>query len=416
MSRRLQKRLIRQAAQQQAHSTVETRDGILWNVDYTNRYARVKIQGSGNTYVIASFPENWERTPSWLKQGNAVRITHRGGNRQKIELTGHGQTVPTFYDGSAPSPPKTVGADAVVEGLNVFATNPESMNLNITEGLWRFEGVEYSNVVGDYTMHEDSLVAMSESSDFTMSETSYVDTVTIAAAPAEGYWRYDALVIGIDGVIDVITGVAFSVADGQAVDDVSFLYPTTPDYHIRIALILVTGGITAIRQSDINGSWYLPIPSVFEITQFSLRHAIYPADIDYPYVYCDQVYGIDPPSTPYQSALITITMKDQYGAPYAPLAGEYVAVTIGNAVSNGTAYDYGEFSDVAEEHQYQSLTLPLGEDGTIQFRWAGIEPIETSLDRRSPIIHYELTGNPDIMGETMIWWAETQSEPLPYSF
>ena len=135
-----------------------------------------------------------------------------------------------------PVRPKTVGADAVVEGLNVFATNPESMNLNITEGLWRFEGIEYSNVVGDYTMHEDSLVAMSESSDFTMSETSHVDTVTIAAAPAEGYWRYDALVIGIDGVIDVITGVAFSVADGQAVDDVSFLYPTTPDYHIRIAI------------------------------------------------------------------------------------------------------------------------------------------------------------------------------------
>lgn len=403
-------------AKRQAASHSETRDGILWNVDHTERYARVKIQGSGNTFVVARFPENWEKTPNWLKPGNSVRIIHRGGNRHKIELTGHGQTVPTFYDGSATAPPKTVGANAVVEGLKVFATNPASMRLNITAGIWRFEGVDYSNVVGDYTMHEESEVTMSETSEFTMMESSYVDTVTIETAPDTGYWRYDAIVIRIDGIIDVIKGTPFNVLDGQQVDDLSFLHPATPDYHIRIALVLVPGGATSIVQANVNSTWYLPIPSLFEITEFSLRHPVYPADIKYDYVYADDMHAFEYPDGPYQSLLVTLTIKDQYGYPYIPLVDEVVVVTINNATQNGTVNDYGQFSDVDEEYTAQSMSLPLQEDGTVQFRWSAIEPIELELDRRSPIFHYEVAGNPDVMGELVLWWAESQLEPVPYPF
>ena len=36
----------------------------------------------------------------------------------------------------------------------------------------------------------------------------------IGTAPAAGYWRYDALVIGTDGVIDTVAGTPFNVRLG----------------------------------------------------------------------------------------------------------------------------------------------------------------------------------------------------------
>ena len=112
------KRFLKKSIATQVESKVESRDAIVWDINTALRYAEVKIQGSGNL-IRAFYPENWEQTPFWLKIGNAVRITHTGGNRSRIELVGHGQYVPTPLSGAA-SPVVNL-PDAIISGLKLLA-------------------------------------------------------------------------------------------------------------------------------------------------------------------------------------------------------------------------------------------------------------------------------------------------------
>lgn len=413
MSRRLQKKIIRQAQQRQSRQMVETRDGILWDVLPSQRIARVKIQGS-STFVIAHYPENWEQTPAWLKQGNPVRINHRGGQRQRVELIGHGQVLPTFYDGTAQAPTTPAGADAIVTGFKVYATAPASMSIYVMEGSWRINGVTYTVALGNLVMSETSNLLMDEDSDLVMSEVEYAHIATIGATPAAGYWRYDALVIGTDGVIDTVAGTPFNAASAQAVAKTEELYPETPENHVRIAVVLVVGGATAITQDNVNKKWYVPIPSSFETTAYTLRYPTAVTMDGHDYVYEDYSNADYLPDGPFQSALIEMTIKDQYGEPYIPLSGEQIIVSIANATGNGVSNDYGQLSSEDDKTVYgSSAIIPLKSDGTVTFRWAAILPQESTLDRHSPRIHATVMGKDTVYGELFIWWLGVGETYLP---
>src|SRR5574343_378066 len=84
----------------------ELRDAVVYDVDSTNKYCRVKIQGS-DKFIRAYYNENFESTPQWLKPGNSVRITHPGGNKGRIEVVGHGILLPTAIPGGSVTPPTT---------------------------------------------------------------------------------------------------------------------------------------------------------------------------------------------------------------------------------------------------------------------------------------------------------------------
>jgi hypothetical protein len=110
-------RFLKQKTNGMIQQRVESRDAILWDVQTDVRRARVKIQGS-STLVVAYYPENWEATPVWMKPGNAVRISHTGGVRGRIELVGHGTLIPTPIEGDTGTITTTL-PDAILSGLQI---------------------------------------------------------------------------------------------------------------------------------------------------------------------------------------------------------------------------------------------------------------------------------------------------------
>src|SRR5512137_812697 len=111
------KRYAKKFIDRRVRLKTETRDAIVWDIDYLNYVAKVKIQGS-NEYVMAHFPRNWKETPYWLKKGNAVAIRHREGVKGYIEVIGEGRAIPTAVSGSSMPEPDTL-PDMIISGLTV---------------------------------------------------------------------------------------------------------------------------------------------------------------------------------------------------------------------------------------------------------------------------------------------------------
>lgn len=226
-------KLIRKGVEKRVSGAVESRDAILWDVDSIARRARVKIQGSAE-FVIAYYPENWQSAPAWLKPGNAVRISHTGGVRGRIELVGNGTLIPTPVSGAAAPTPATA-VDTILSGLTLQACG--GMYIAVKIGTVRFSGTTYAS---GYFTTDSNLYADSEI---------YADTIAavkaVNAAPAAGTYRYDLIVIGSDLVVDYVAGTAST----------SPAIPATPSGHLLLGWLLVTPGTTSIAASDINAGY-----------------------------------------------------------------------------------------------------------------------------------------------------------------
>ena len=140
-------KFLRNSMDRAAERRVESRDAILYDVDPGTRRARVRIQGS-STLVVVYYPENWEQTPAWLKAGNAVKISHTGGNRSRLELVGHGALIPTPVAGDS-GIPTVLPPDIIISGLQVIPIIKASENsrwncILVTVGTFRISGVTYT--------------------------------------------------------------------------------------------------------------------------------------------------------------------------------------------------------------------------------------------------------------------------------
>lgn len=283
----------------------ETRDAILWNVDWNNFQARVKIQGS-NEYVIAHFPRNWVRKPYWLKEGNAVSIRHRQGNRGYIEIIGEGRAIPTPVEGSV-FPPEETLANMILSGCAMSETTPASMGVVITSGTFRLDGTVYfltPSVTGYIIMDDPGPMTMG-SGDI-LGSGGY--TVALDAAPSTvGHWRYDAVCVGSDLVIDYIKGV-------ESTDPVK---PTIPSDHLQLGdYILIQWGSTYITNGDIGYLWTEP-----RATTLALSSSGYTGVISGENQFIWYAEGGAHWPTP--ECYITISVKDQYGESISPGAGGY---------------------------------------------------------------------------------------------
>ena len=261
LSRSIEKRIVNHA---------ETMDAILWDIDTATKLCRVKIQGSTDL-VTAHYPENWQQTPDWLKPGNSVRIIFRGGSKGLIEITGHGQTVPTLSTGPTPPTPD----DVVVSGGVVVPQPSPDMSVHINAGVYRINGVS-----------------------FTLTE----QDVNVDPAPSSGNYRYDIFVVGIDGTVDYVKGTASP----------SPTMPMTPANHVLVGYVLLASGVTAITQSQINAQHSTA-------TIVSVTMTIADDELEY-----------GKPSTD-----VIITAIDQYGNPIAKTGeGWYatLAITSGNGL------------------------------------------------------------------------------------
>jgi hypothetical protein len=273
-------RLINSSVRRAVTERAELRDAVVYDVDTTNRYCRVKIQGS-NTYIKAYYNENWGGAPEWVKPGNAVRITHPGGNKGRIEVVGHGILLPTAIPGGSVTPAPTTPGDTILTGCVLSCANPASMSASVSTGTYRIDGVTYT--VGALYLGDADIFFGRADIFFGGSGAS----VTLDAASAT-YFRYDAIVVGDDGTVDVVKG---SNASGEPT------MPTTPADHVRIGWVLLYPGMTEITQADINRTYSGPIVSAM------------------PVVVADDTleWGIGQPTPDEMSTTITVSMRDQYG-------------------------------------------------------------------------------------------------------
>jgi hypothetical protein len=222
------KKILRTSIGQTVEFHVESRDAVCYDVLPAQRVARVKIQGS-STLIVANYPQSWVETPDWLKSGNAVRITHTGGLRGRVELSGSGTFIPTPVEDD-PGPGTTTPEDAVVSGLQVQAAATPSLTMTITAGTYRIGGIVYSYAGGTQAISAGSGTA--------------------------GYFRIDIIAIDAAGALHYIPGTA-STNPGA---------PTVPDGQVELGRILVAPGATAISQGFINRAWTARVATSFTLT------------------------------------------------------------------------------------------------------------------------------------------------------
>ncbi len=247
------KKLIQKSVRDRIRHTRETKDAILWEHVPSQRLCRVKVQGS-NDLVTAYYPEGWQTTPFWLKKGAPVRIVHKEGYRGRIELVSLGQTIPVSIAGDSYPEPDT-GDDTVLTGCEVIQIpNDPQMAVLIKTGTYQIDGTEYT--LGPIKMG-------SASSDYmcgmggAMNEIAGI--ITLSTAPPSGYYRYDLIVVGDDGVIDYVEGTAF-IETGTA------SIPDTPTDHVLLGKILLYPGMTQVLDKDIDQLFTVPAPSILDIT------------------------------------------------------------------------------------------------------------------------------------------------------
>lgn len=309
------KKFIKNRMDRRISDRKETMDCIIYDIVPAQRYAIVKIQGSDNP-VRARYPENWEKTPVWLKKGNAAKINMTSGNKNKIELVGHGFYIPT---GETAFPPEIGGLpDAIISGLSVQATDPPSMAVNVSGGSFRYDQEVY--YLSGLKMDNPSFIMGS------IGATEYMGTsntvVKLAAAHASQY-RIDKIVIGIDGVIHVVQGAYYGSNP---------IPPATPATHFLLSTVIVPPAITGIQQDLIGKNYNTPVVTHIDITgkgnyyQIANKMAI------------QEVTSGTPDYCYYDTKLyLTIKILDQYRQPLSGLHNLRLYIDVGHiAFDNGT--------------------------------------------------------------------------------
>jgi hypothetical protein len=271
------------------------RDAIVWSVDTSNFYALVKIQGS-NTTIKAHYPRNWQVNPTWLKEGNSVRIRHRSGVQGYVEIIGHGRAIPSPVEGDT-FPTPTTPTDAIESGMEVLEYGGGGMNVYVNDGQYSIDGTSYiyTTLGAGYIVMDDP-APMVMGSNTLMGYYESVSPVVIDPAPASGRGRYDALVIGTDGVVDVVKGSDVSLNTEPT-------RPTIPTDHVLIGYLFIYGGMTSIPQNWIGVLWTAPYANTVQTAATGNLSKTAEGSFEFAWDAGDDTPEGD----------ISFTIKDQYG-------------------------------------------------------------------------------------------------------
>jgi hypothetical protein len=204
-------------------------------------------------------------------------------------------------------PDMGAGANYWVSGGGLLATEATSLRVRLLPGTARIDGVNYDfvldPVMGDPMEMGDGVVIGSG-----------IGIEEIDPPPAVGYYRYDAFVIGVDGVVDYLKGTEKTGTTGPPFYGFDPpIKPAIPGGHVIFGdYILVYGGMTEITQSDIGRIFSQAHPYRLEMV-FEFDEMIW-HDPDHP------------PPPPYDpvphptTSIVYLQMIDQYGN-YAPRPG-----------------------------------------------------------------------------------------------
>lgn len=282
------KKFVKNIMDKKIRSHVESRDCIIWEVLAESRQCRVRIQGS-NKDIFVEFPRNERMVPKWVRVGNSVTIGHRAGVRGHMAITGQGTSVPTVVSGE-PLPDSGIAPNGVTSGMLITETDPLSMSVNIGGGTYRINDVDYEFMINNSPMYynDPPIVMYNDPSKIAYDNIK----ITLTATPSVRNFRYDAFVIGEDGVVDYLQGVVSS----------NPVKPDIPSGHILIdQYIFVIGGHSVITNADIGGVW-----TATEVSAISINIEGSGMDYDMP---LDTVGDPDPQ---YAYADIVMTVYDQY--------------------------------------------------------------------------------------------------------
>ena len=307
----------------------ETRDALVYDINEAQRWCRVRVAGT-DILVRAWFPANFMRAPDWLKINCAVRITHVGGSKSRIEVVSPGLVQPT-----AMMSPISGGADTIVLGMNLSAPiEGDGWTITIGTGSYRINGVGYLFVAGGPPMDNGGW-HMGEGGD--MAGDYWMGTVDpISAHDAGELWfRYDAFIIGTDGQIHYLKGDEweFTGHDIGGGESTGPEYPDIPLNHVLIReYILVYSGTTSITTANIGKVYEAPYPDTLS-TDYQYSEPFYEANED---EYARErpgigvVYGGHNTYVPAGEDLpnrgslhqdmqagATVSVLDQYGNPYS---------------------------------------------------------------------------------------------------
>lgn len=320
------KKFAKQFIDGRVKKTTETRDAVLWDIDWSTFQARVKIQGS-NEYVIAHFPRNWVSRPYWLKEGNAVRILHRQGVRGFVEVIGEGRAVPTPIEGDV-FPPAATLPDAILSGLEMSEAAVPNMGVVVTTGTFRINNVVYS-----FTPDDAGYIIMDDPAPMFMGSNNLMGvgevSVSFETAPtADGFFRYDMVVIGEDTTLDYVSGET----------SITPVKPDIPSNHLQVGdYVLVQFDVTSILNSDIGKTWIARYPVILEFNYANLT-----GTISGEYFFEWDAGGSTPEIT------VGVTVKDQYGLDLPAGAGSYnmdlESTGTGDIYSSDTGYHPSQVS------------------------------------------------------------------------
>lgn len=264
------KRFIRREREKSIDLKRETKDGIIWSIDISNRKVTLKIQGS-NTEIAAYFPDNTHSPPPWCKLGNAIKIMHTGGIRGRIEIIGHGLVIPYPISGNIwPSDP--VQENMILTGLQILAMpNLPGNKVLVTTGTARIEG----------TIITVGAMSLSDGDEFEMGEGGYMgevaaildagSPVTAGAFPDWGY-KINSVQLDQSGNITLAQGNQFKAYNngtitmygggnppaGSSLDNLP--KPSVPWGSLEVGTILRYENQTIIRDFDINYDLILTLP------------------------------------------------------------------------------------------------------------------------------------------------------------
>jgi hypothetical protein len=280
---------------------VEERDAIVWSIDVQHDIVNVKIQGS-DTLIKAHYHQVLTQIPSYVKVGSAVTIRHRRGNKGYVEVVGTGRAIPSPVTGGTAIPPTSL-IDAVLTGMEVYATDPASLAVGVNSGTFRYNNTIYvfsGTANFFYTMNDPSELLMG-SNDVTMGGQYFA--LDIPAAPATPqYGRYDLIVIGTDGDLDVISGTAVNLSTTEPAK------PSVPSNHVLVDWIFIMYGDTVITSDMIGKNYQAPAPQ--EITTEISGSWVDSIILGYDALEWNANYSFDS-INPY--CTITISAIDQYG-------------------------------------------------------------------------------------------------------
>ena len=292
-------------------SHTPSRDAIVWDYDDANMTVRCKIQGS-DEYVVCHYPRNFRTKEEWCKRGNAVRIEHKGGSKGYLEVVGHGRAIPSPVSGSSFPTPETP-YDGVISGGVI--TPAGGLSVDISSTVYRIDNLLYQ----------------------------VTTQKTLDAAPSVGQFRYDVLVAGKDGAVDIVKGTAAATAPAM---------PAVPADHVRIGHVFVIGGVTEILESHVNVRW-----EARRMVSLTLAFASGSGTIQNGNEFVWHLSNNTP------TCSMTITFLDQYGWEFSGTRTTTLSLLSGSGDISGDNSNWGT-SDVDKESTGTTVAFYYRRDQT----------------------------------------------------